>query len=96
VHNSDHLHDAPVKAVFTSLQLGRRCEGMSPEEVSQYNMDGTLRLVDTLTHAALVRRVPCLHPSAFRGAHRSTNLPAHRNVAREQCSYIPPLRCLKA
>ena len=61
MRDSEYLRDAPVKAVYTSLQLGRRCDGMSPEEVSEYNMDGTLRLVDTLRHAALVRSVSCGH-----------------------------------
>ena len=46
-----------MKAVYTTLQLARRCDGMSPQEVSEYNMDGTMRLVDTLRSASLVSSV---------------------------------------
>ena len=53
VFDRDRIADAPVAPVFSPLAEARRGDGMTPAEVTRYNLDGTQRLRETLTRSAL-------------------------------------------
>ena len=53
VFDRDRIADAPVAPVFSPLAEARRGDGMTPAEVTKYNLDGTQRLRETLTRSAL-------------------------------------------